>query len=146
MKLNNVLRQSPEEEFALKEKLLNGLATIAVAGVSILIGRKIVPSRFANREENLTPDEESATTYAKRIKMAFENDGWPGTNTVELRQIMIEISSKKDMTRVKGSYKRLFNRNMYVDMQSELRSTEYNEMMGIVAEKPTKAGKRGKPL
>jgi isochorismate hydrolase len=47
---------------------------------------------------------------------------------------------------VAGSYHRLYNRNMYADMQGELQSTEYNEMLSIVAEKPQKAGKRTKPV
>jgi hypothetical protein len=146
MELINAPQQTPQEGFSLKEKLLYGLGTIVIVGGSILIGRKIVLNRIANREENFTLDEGSAATYAKQIKMAFENDGWPGSNTAELRRIMIEIPSKKDTTKVAGSYKRLYNRNMYSDMQSELQSTEYNEMLSIVAEKPTKAGKRGKPV
>jgi hypothetical protein len=144
MELNNAPQQSPEEGFSLKEKLLNQLARIVTVGGHILIERKIVPRRIVNREENLTLVEGSAGTYAKQIKMAFENDGWPGTNTVELRQIMIEIPSKKDTTKVAESYNRLYHRSIYADMQSELQSTEYNEMMSIVAEKPAKVGKQGR--
>jgi hypothetical protein len=135
-----------QEEFSLKEKLFYSLGTIAVLGGGFLIGRKIVLNRIANREENLSLDEGSVATYAKQIKMAFENDGWPGTNTKELRRIMVEIPSKNDTAKVAGSYHRLYNRNMYADMQGELQSTEYNEMLSIVAEKPQKAGKRTKPV
>ena len=93
MELINAPQQKPEEGFSLKEKILYSLGTIVIVGGSILIGRKIVLNRIANREENYTLDEGSAATYAKQIKMAFENDGWPGTNTAELRRIMIEITS-----------------------------------------------------
>jgi hypothetical protein len=146
MELIDAPQQNSDEGFSLKEKILVGLGSIIVLGGSFLIGRKMVLKSIANKEENFTLDEGSAATYAKQIKMAFENDGWPGTNTTELRRIMMEIPSKKDTTKVATSYKKLYNSNMYADMQSELQSTEYNEMLSIVAEKPTKAGKRGKPV
>jgi hypothetical protein len=146
MELINAPQPAPPAGLSLKEKILLGIGSLIALTGTVLIGRKIVLNHIANKEENLTLDEGSTATYAKQIKMSFENDGWPGTNTAELRRIMMEIPSKKDTTKVAGSYKRLYHRNMYADMQSELQSTEYNEMLSIMAEKPTKAGRRGKSI
>jgi hypothetical protein len=146
MELINAPQPAPPAGLSLKEKILLGIGSLIALTGTVLIGRKIVLNHIANKEENLTLDEGSTATYAKQIKMSFENDGWPGTNTAELRRIMMEIPSKKDTTKVASSYKRLYHRNMYADMQSELQSTEYNEMLSIMAEKPTKAGRRGKSI
>jgi hypothetical protein len=146
METTDIEHRQPEDSLTLKEKLLFSLGGLLLVGGTFLIGRKIVRNRIANNEETMTLDEGSSATYAKQIKMSFENDGWPGTNTKELRRIMIEIPSKNDTSKVAKSYHKLYNSSMYADMKSELQSTEYNEMLSIVAEKPTKAGKRGKPV
>jgi hypothetical protein len=138
------LGNSDTEEFTLKEKLLYAGGTVIVTLGTFFLGRKIIRGAVSNSEEKKTFDENSPATYAKRIKMAFDNDGWFGTNTPELRNILREIPSKTAMTQVANSYLKLYHSPLYKDMGSELQSTEYNEMLAIVDSKPNRIEKKGK--
>lgn len=131
-----------EEDFTLKEKILYALGGIIVIGGTIYIGQRLVKKGIANREEKKSFDEGSTATVAKQIKMAFENDGWPGSNTPELRRILREVSSKEEMKKVSKSYQKLYNSNLFKDMSDELQSTEYNEMLSIIAAKPERKGQQ----
>ena len=131
------------EGFTLKEKLLYAGGTVVVTVGTFFLGRKIIRTVLSNSEEKKTFKEDSPATYAKRIKLAFDNDGWFGTNTPELRRILTEIPSKRSMTQVANSYQKLYNSPLYKDMADELQSTEYNEMLSIVNSKPDKILKKG---
>jgi predicted acetyltransferase len=78
--------------------------------------------------------------------MAFENDGWPGTDTESLRSTLREIPSKEEFAKVVKSYQKLYNGNLIKDMSDELQSTEYNEMLQILAAKPDKKGQAPSPI
>lgn len=123
---------------SLKEKLLWWGLGIAGVGGAIYFGRKWVMSLRSENEEKKSLDDGSAAAYAKRIKMAFDNDGWWGTNLTELRQVMRQIPSKEVYRKVIESYHKLFEQSMLRDMTEELTSSEYNEMMQIVSGKPEK--------
>jgi hypothetical protein len=132
-----------QESWTLKEKLLYSLIGLVVVGGTIFIAKKIIRDREANKEENKSLDAGSPAAYAKQIKMAFENDGWPGTNTNALRNTLREIPTQDIFEKVKKSYARMYSKarkeaNLLDDMSSELQSTEYNEMMQIVDAKPEK--------
>jgi hypothetical protein len=131
------------EEFTLKEKLLYAGGGIVVAVGTFLLGRKIIRAAVSNTEEKKSFDESSPATYAKRIRMAFDNDGWFGTNTSELRKNLTEISSKEAMKQVAAAYQKLYHSPLYKDMANELQSTEYNEMLAIVSAKPDRIEKKG---
>jgi hypothetical protein len=137
----NKATQHKEDEFTLKEKILYALGSVVVLGGSFFLGRKLVLKGISNKEEKKTFDEGSSATYAKQIKMAFDNDGWWGTDTEKLRSTMREIPTKDDVYKVANSYQKLYNSNMMKDMSDELQSTEYNEMLSIIANKPDKKGK-----
>jgi len=126
--------------WTLKEKILFSLLGVVVVGGTIYIGRKIILNKIANKEENKSFEDGSSATYAKQIKMAFENDGWPGTNTTMLRSTLREIGSKDEFSKSVKSYQKLYNSNLLKDMADELQSTEYNEMLQILAAKPEKKG------
>ncbi|MBI3502300.1 MAG: hypothetical protein HY063_10950 [Bacteroidetes bacterium] len=132
-----------EEEFTLKEKLLYAGGTVVITVGTFFLGRSIIRKIISNSEEKDTLTEDSPATYAKQIKMAFENDGWPGTNTPALRTVLREIPSKKDFRKVAAAYQKLYNSSIYRDMSDELQSTEYNEMLAIVNAKPDRIGKKG---
>ena len=132
--------QQQMQSWTLKEKILFSLLGVIVVGGTIYIGRKIILNQIANKEENKSFDDGSSATYAKQIKMAFENDGWPGTNTTALRNTLREIPSKDDFSKTVKSYQKLYNSNLLKDMSDELQSTEYNEMLQILAGKPEKKG------
>ncbi len=134
-----------QETWTLKEKLIYSLIGLVVVGGTIYIARKMILNRVSNNEENKSFDDGSSATYAKQIKMAYENDGWPGTDTNALRNTLREIPSQAEFDKVKKSYEKLYSTptkkaNLLTDMSSELQTTEYNEMMQIMDAKPKKNG------
>lgn len=129
-----------EETLTVREKIQYGLLGIIVLGGAVIIGRKLVLQSKANSEEQKTYESGSAAAIAKQIKMAFENDGWWGTDKTALRQAIRDIGSKEEFVQVMTSYQRLYNRTLMRDMQEELKSTEYNELLAILAAKPDKTG------
>lgn len=132
--------QQDKETWTLKEKLLFSLLGVVVVGGTIYIGRKIILNKIANKEENKSFEDGTSATSAKQIKMAFENDGWPGTDTEALRNTLREIPSKEEFNKIVKSYQKLYNGNLIKDMSDELQTTEYNEMLQILAAKPDKKG------
>lgn len=132
--------QQDKESWTLKEKLLFSLLGVVVVGGTIYIGRKIILDKIASKEENKSFEDGTSATSAKQIKMAFENDGWPGTDTESMRDTLREIPSKEEFSKVVKSYQKLYNGNLIKDMSDELQTTEYNEMLQILAAKPDKKG------
>ena len=128
------------DEMTLKDKLQYSLLGIIVLGGAFIIGRNAVRKATANNEQRKTLDEGSAATYAKQIKMAFDNDGYWGTDKDALRAAIRAIPTKAAVRDVMTSYQKLYNASLLSDMQSELKATEYNEMLYIVAAKPENTG------
>ena len=137
-------KNTTKDDLTLKEKLLYSLIGLGIVGGGVFFGRKLVLKGVANKEEKKSFEDGTPATYAKQIKMAFENDGWWGTDTEKLRTTLREIPSKQVFLKVQESYKKLYNSNMITDMSDELQTTEYNEMLQIIGTKPDKTG--GKPL
>ena len=136
-------KDTTNNDLSLKEKLLYSLIGIGIVGGGVFFGRKLVLKGVANREEKKSFEDGTPATFAKQIKMSFDNDGWWGTDTEKLRSTLREIPSKQVFLKVQESYKKLYNSNMITDMSDELQTTEYNEMLQIIAQKPDKTG--GKP-
>lgn len=122
-----------------REKIQYGLIGIIVFGGAFIIGRKIVLNSRSKIEEQKSFENGSIPASAKQIKMAFENDGWWGTDVEALREAIRGIGSKDDFVKVMNSYSRLYNRTLMRDMQDELKTTEYNEILAIIAAKPDSA-------
>jgi len=127
-----------QSDFTTKEKIQYTILGVLVLGGSFFIGRKLVKTAKSNSEEKKTYEEGSSATYAKQIKMAFDNDMWFGWGTDEeaLRKTIRAIPSKDEFRKVINSYQNLYSRSMMKDMQDELTSTEYNEMLAIISGKP----------
>jgi hypothetical protein len=119
-----------------KEKIQYSLLGIIVLGGTVIIGRNLIKKTQVKNEQLKTLDDGSAPTYAKQIKMAFDNDGWWGTDKDALRGAIRGIRDKTEFRKVMVSYQRLYNSSLLGDMQKELKSTEYNEMLSIVSTKP----------
>ena len=136
-------KDTTKNDLTLKEKLLYSLIGIGIVGGGVFFGRKLILKGVANKEEKKSFEDGTPATYAKQIKMAFDNDGWWGTDTEKLRTTLREIPSKQVFLKVQESYKKLYNSNMITDMSDELQTTEYNEMLQIIGSKPDKTG--GKP-
>lgn len=133
-------KRTTDTSLSIREKVIYSLLGIGILGGGLFYGRKYVLKGISNREENKSFEDGTPATIAKQIKMAFENDGWPGTDVVKLRSSLSEIPSKEVFLKVQESYKKLYNGNLIAEMSDELQSTEYNEMMQIIAAKPAKKG------
>lgn len=125
---------------SLKEKVQYSLLGIIVVGGAVIIGRNAIRKARRNNEQSKTLEAGSAPTFAKQIKMAFDNDGWWGTDKNALRAAIQGIQSKSDFRKVMASYQKLYNSSLLADMQKELKSSEYSEMLAIVAAKPDTYG------
>jgi hypothetical protein len=128
------------DEFTLEEKIKYGILGLVVLGGSFFIGRSIIRQARSTSEEKKTYEEGNAATSAKQVRMAFENDMWWGWGTDEdaLRKTIRAIPSKEEFKKVINSYQKLYAQSMMADMQAELTTSEYKEMLAIVAAKPEK--------
>ena len=132
---------------SLTEKQRQAIVSFAIIlGVSIvaLIAIKFATSQvrevIKNKEENTSFGDDKHSTWAKQLKMAFDNDGWWGTDENAVRQVLRAIPSQEDFTKVQSSYRKLYKgSNLIEDMTDELKATEYNEMLAILSSKPAKA-------
>lgn len=140
-----LVRQQPaiaaqKEKSSIKEVVIYSAIGVVVVGGTIFFVRRAIRNSIANSEEKKSLETDSSATYAKQIKMAFENDGWWGTDEEALRTVLRKIPTKVFFKDVAGSYKKLYASPLTADMQGELTSTEYEEMMMIIASKPEKKG------
>ena len=133
---------STHDEFTLKEKLTYGIVSVVVLGGSFFIGRSLIRKARSTSEEKKTYDEGNAAAYAQKLKMAFENDMWFdwGTDEEAVRNVMRAVPSKDEFKKVINSYQKLYARSLMMDLKKELTTTEYNEMLAIIAGKPDKIG------
>lgn len=130
----------PQESTSLKEKVVYSLLAIAGITGAIVLGKKMIDKVISNRAHAKSFEDGSPETIAKQIKMAFENDGYFGTNTQALRNALVQIKSKDELNKVYKAYQREYGSSLYKDMSDELQSTEYNEMLQIMEAKPQKTG------
>ena len=103
---------------SVRNEFVYGIIGVLVLGGAIYFGRRFILKKMANKEENSSLEEGSAPTYAKQLKMSFENDGWPGTDTTGLRNTLRQIKSKEEFKQVMTSYNKLYNSNLLKDMSN----------------------------
>ena len=85
----------------------------------------------------ITCSDDNAAYYAQKLKLAFENDmpfGW-GTDEEEAREILRAVPSKEVFKNIINSYQKLYARSLMMDLKEELTTSEYNEMLAIIAGK-----------
>lgn len=133
-------QKSMNEGLSLKEKI--GYSFLAAAGLTgvVWLGSRFIKNKIEDKAHAKSFDDGTPETVAKQIKMAFENDGYWGTDVVKLRAALTNILSRDELDKVYKAYKKEYHRNMYEDMSDELQSSEYNEMLQIIAAKPQKKG------
>lgn len=131
--------EKQNNEISTKEIILYSMGSILLVGGTFFVGRKLVRDVVKKHEENNSVEDGSTASYAKSIKMAFDNDGWWGTDNAALRNTIISIPSKQAFNQVVKSYQRLYNASLMSDLQSELPLTNYNEMVAIINGKTDKA-------
>jgi hypothetical protein len=140
VKNNSVSTTTEKETWTVKEKIVYGVLSVIGVGGTVWIGKTMIQKFNSNKEENKSFEDGSPATIAKQIKMAFDNDGWWGTNVVLLRETLSSVSSQAGWDSVVKSYSKLYNSNLLKDLADELQSTEYNEMLQIINSKPLKKG------
>ena len=138
-------QEQPSTGSSLKEKL--GYTIVLGLGVAAAI---YFASKKIRRDRSTKADAKSLVeggpqTLAKQINMALENKWDIGPDTKTLRSILIGLSTKAQLNQVIEAYKNLYSSpghdaNMAADMESKLKSTEYTEMVEIIAGKPDKKG------
>ena len=132
----------PDKGIGLKEGIGLTLLSALAIGVTIHYVKKFVNDKRTGRSDANSFEDGTAATTAKQIKMAFENDGWPGTDTTRLRRIITQVKSKDEMDKVAKEYHNQYPGLLFQDMQDELQSSEYDEMLAIKDGKPQKAGQK----
>ncbi len=136
------------DDFTLKEKLTYSLVSLVVLSGSFLLGRTIVRGARATSEEKKTYEDGNAASFAQQLKMAFENDnyfGW-GTDEEAVRDVIRKVPSKDYFKQVINSYQKLYARSLMADLKDELTTSEYNEMLAIIAGKSDKITGNYKPI
>ena len=128
------------ETWTVKEKVIYGLLSVVGISGTIWLGKTIIQKAIANKEETKSFDEGTPATIAKQLKMAFENDGWWGTNVILIRETLTSVASQTDWNAIVKSYSKLYSSNLLKDLADELQSSEYNEMLQIINAKPLKKG------
>jgi hypothetical protein len=137
---NNTTAADSEEDSSWKQTLIIGALSVAGVSGAIWLGYRLIKKYKSNKEEYKSFEDGAWATIAKQIKMAFDNDGVWGTNTEALRQAIASVQSLEDWDKVIASYRTQYNGNLIHDLADELQSTEYNEMIQIIAAKPKKRG------
>ena len=146
--MNSKTTTHNHEGFTPKEIITYSLLGVVVLGGSFFIGRRLVRKARSDSEEKKTYEEGNEATMAKQLKMAFDNDMWFGWGTDEeaIRKTLQAVPSKEVFRKVINSYQKLYARSLMKDMQDELTSTEYNEMLAIIAAKPDRGNKLLAPV
>lgn len=116
---------------------------LAFGSILFFSGRAIYRKRKAAKSENLALNDNSTQNFAKRLKMAFDNDGWWGTDVEAVRNVFKDIPSKDEFVQVGKEYKNLTKGgNLIKDLSDELTDSEYAEMQNILAAKVQKTGQK----
>jgi hypothetical protein len=129
-----------DEHMNVKDVFLYTAGGILLLSGSFLLARKVILTAKERKVEKKTLKEGSPEAYAKQFKMAFENDGYPGTNMTEFRRLMTSIPSKEFYNAVQKKYQEAYHHPIEKDISSELQSSEFREALSILAAKPDKSG------
>ncbi len=131
---------SNNQGMSTQTKILIGAGVAVVLGLGIRWAYKSVQKVQSDNAEKQSFTEGSSQTLAKQIHMAFANDGWPGTNTEELRAIVSRVKSIEEWDRIAKAYKALYNKDLNRRIEDELQSSEFKEFLAIKGSKPQKTG------
>jgi hypothetical protein len=111
----------------------SSLGVGTATGLFLLV-RHFYKKSQANRSEKHSLEEGDPATYAKQLKMAFDNDNYMswGTNEGAVKQVFEELPSRKMFERVQKEYFRMYSRSLNADLEEELSSDEYNELIRLL--------------
>jgi hypothetical protein len=111
----------------------SSLGVGTATGLFLLV-RHFYKKSQANRSEKHSLEEGDPATYAKQLKMAFDNDNYMswGTNEEAVKQVFEDLPSRKMFERVQKEYFRMYSRSLNADLEEELSSDEYNELIRLL--------------
>lgn len=114
----------------------SSLGLVTATGL-ILAARLLIKKIKKSSAEKNSLKEGDPSTYARQLKMAFDNDNWAGwgTNTKMVMQVFTDIPSKSAYQKVQNAYLGLYNKSLNADLESELSSDEYNQVIKILSSK-----------
>lgn len=118
----------------LKTVVIYSSLGIGTATGLFLLARHFIKKAVAINSEKHSLEEGDPATFAKQLKMAFDNDnyfGW-GTNEKQVLQVFNDIPSRAMYAKVQKEYSRIYGRNLNADLEEELSSDEYNELIRIL--------------
>jgi hypothetical protein len=124
----------------LKTTVIYSTLGIGTATGLFFLARHFYKKTRANLSERKSLEEGDPATYAKQLKMAFENDnyfGW-GTNWKLVKQVFLAIPTKSMYAKVQKQYFNLYSKSLNADLEDELSSEEYNELIRILNAKKSK--------
>ena len=111
-------------------------STVLAAGAGLgmyylLKGKVVAQQQKVVQEEGLRAG--TAANWAKRLKMAFDNDlAWGmGTDEDKIYQVFRELPNKKAYAEVQKAYRTLYQKDLNADLQDELSSSEFSTVMKI---------------
>lgn len=118
----------------LKATVIYSAVGLGTATAIFFVARHFYRKARATISEKHSLEEGDPATFAKQLKMAFDNDsyfGW-GTNENVVKQVFNEIPSKAMYSKVQREYSRMYNKSLNADLEDELSSDEYNELIRIL--------------
>lgn len=126
----------PDEQKLQNLKVMVIYSTLGLGTATglFLLGRHLYKKTRANISQRNSLEVGDPATFAKQLKMAFDNEnymGW-GTNEPMVIQVFNEIPSKSMYTKVQKEYANLYGRSLNADLEEELSSDEYNELIRIL--------------
>jgi hypothetical protein len=118
----------------LKTVVIYSTLGVGTATGLFFLARHFYKQTRANLSERRSLEEGDPATLAKQLKMAFENDnyfGW-GTNWNVVKQVFQTIPTKSMYSKVQREYFNLYSKSLNADLEDELSSDEYNELIRIL--------------
>jgi hypothetical protein len=118
----------------LKTRVIYSSLGVGTATGLVLLVRHFYRKWQTNRTEKHSLEEGDPATYAKQLKMAFDNDlpFGMGTDEEAIVKVFEELPSKKAYERVQQAYFRLYTRSLNADLEDELSSDEYNNLIRLL--------------
>jgi hypothetical protein len=128
-------RHSGTDDF--KNVVIYSVLGLGAATGLFFLARHFYNKSRKNTAEKKSLEEGSPATFAKQLNMAFDNDTWLGMGTDEEKVFAIfnQIPSKSMYAKVEKAYTDLYSKNLNSDLESELSSDEYNEVLRIISSK-----------
>jgi len=118
----------------LKSVVLYSTLGIGTATGLFFLARHFYKKTRANISQKNSLEVGDPATFAKQLKMAFDNDNYLswGTDEKLVTRVFNEIPSKAMYSRVQREYSNLYGRSLNADLEEELSSDEYNELIRIL--------------